>query len=94
MKRLLSAIAVSLALFVSAAAFAEVKTVTLNVENMYCPSCPYIVQKSLTAVPGITAVKVSLEKKTATVTFDDAKTAIATLTQATTDAGYPSKLAE
>jgi len=91
MKRFLSTIAVSLALFISTAAFAEVKTVTLDVEGMFCPSCPYIVKKSLTAVPGVSEVKVSLEKKTATVTFDDAKTALPTLTKATADAGYPSK---
>jgi mercuric ion binding protein len=34
---------------------------------------------------------VSFEKKTATVTFDDAKTTLAALTAATTKAGYPSR---
>ncbi len=92
MKPLLSALALSAALFVSAAAIAAEKTVTLDVEGMYCPSCPYIVQESLKAVPGVMKARVSLEKKTAVVTFDDAKTAIPALTKATADAGYPSRL--
>ncbi|HKF64446.1 MAG TPA: mercuric transport protein periplasmic component, partial [Dongiaceae bacterium] len=35
---------------------------------------------------------VSFEQKTATVTYDDQKTAPDALTSATTQAGYPSKL--
>ncbi len=91
MRPILSAFAVSAALFVSAAALAAEKTVTLDVKGMYCPACPYIVQKSIMAVPGVTGVKVSLENKTAVVTFDDAKTAVPALTKATTNAGYPSR---
>lgn len=37
-------------------------------------------------------VEVSYEKREATVTFDDAKTTVQALTQATADAGYPSDL--
>ena len=39
-------------------------------------------------------VEVSLEAKTAIVTYDDAKTDVAALIDATTNAGYPSRLAE
>jgi mercuric ion binding protein len=92
MKAVLSALAVSAALLVSAAAFAAEKTVTLDVKGMYCPACPYIVRKSLMAVPGVMRAKVSFENKTAVVTFDDAKTAVPALAKATTDAGYPSRL--
>ena len=91
MRPILSAFVVSVAIFVSAAAIAAEKTVTLDVKGMYCPACPYIVQKSLMAVPGVMNAKVSLKNKTAVVTFDDAKTAIPALTKATTDAGYPSQ---
>jgi periplasmic mercuric ion binding protein len=38
-------------------------------------------------------VEVSFEKKTATVTFDDQKASLDALTKATTQAGYPSRVA-
>jgi mercuric ion binding protein len=66
------------------------KTVTLAVENMNCAACPLIVKSTLQAVPGVTKVLVSYAHKTATVTFDEAKTALPALTAATTNAGYPS----
>ena len=91
MRPILAAFAVSAALFVSAAALAAEKTVTLDVKGMYCPACPYIVQKSLMAVPGVMSAKVSFKNKTVVVTFDDAKTAVPALAKATTDAGYPSQ---
>jgi periplasmic mercuric ion binding protein len=72
------------------ASFAAEKTVTLAVENMTCSACPHIVRGSLAAVPGVSHVMISFEDKTATVTYDDAKTAVLTLVRATTDAGYPS----
>ena len=71
-------------------AIAASTTVILNVENMYCASCPYIVKQTLSAMPGVTSVEISFEDKTATVTFDDTKVDVNTLTNATTDAGYPS----
>ncbi len=94
MKRLLAAAALTVTMFSSGMALAAEKTVTLAVENMYCPSCPYIVKKSLTAVPGVLKAEVSLEKKTAIVTYDDEKTTIEAMTNATFDAGYPSDLAK
>jgi mercuric ion binding protein len=60
---------------------------------MYCASCPHIVQKSLSAVPGVSKVVVSYEEKTAVVTFDDQKTNVQALIDAATKAGYPTKLA-
>ena len=74
-------------------AFAGEKTVTLIIENMTCPACPYIVEKSLAAVPGVSKVDVSFADKTAIVTFDDSETNIARLTSATANAGYPSQSA-
>lgn len=43
-------------------------------------------------VDGVIKANVSLEKRAATVTFDDARTNSEALIQATTDAGYPSQL--
>ena len=92
MIRMLEA-AMAAALMLSAGtAFAAERSVTLKVDNMYCELCPLTVKKSLTKVDGVSAAKVSFEKKTATVTFDDAKTNVAALVTATTDAGYPSRV--
>lgn len=85
-------LAISLVVSLVAPAFAVERTVTLEVGNMTCASCPYIVKKSLEHVPGVTTVAVSFEKKTATVSFDAVMTSIAELTRATGNAGYPSRL--
>ena len=74
----------------SSAAIAAEKTVTFAVQNMFCAACPHTVKSSLQSVPGVKAVSVSFESKTAVVTFDDAKTNVKALTAATTNAGYPS----
>ncbi len=68
------------------------QTVTLAVENMTCGTCPIVVRKALGRVPGVTSTAIDFDKKTATVTFDPDKANTARLTQATTDAGFPSKL--
>jgi len=93
MKRYIPAIALTMGLFGANVALAGEQTVTLAVENMTCASCPYIVKHSLTEVPGVTNVAVSFEEKSATVSFDDAKTTTDALIGASTNAGYPAKLA-
>ncbi|MGH8522804.1 MAG: cation transporter [Gammaproteobacteria bacterium] len=75
-------------------ALAAERTVILNVDNMTCPACAPIVKKSLLRIEGVVISDVSAETNTATVTFDDAKTGVAALIDATTNAGYPSRLAE
>lgn len=87
----LVAAAAALTLLAAPVAFAGEKTVTLDVANMTCPACPYIVRGSLVAVPGVSSVEISLENKTAIVTYDDAKAAVAALVAATTNAGYLSE---
>lgn len=42
----------------------------LNVEGMMCMHCKASVEKVLSAVPGVTAVAVDLEAKTAVVTCE------------------------
>lgn len=66
------------------------KTVTLDVRNMTCPLCPITVRKSLEKVAGVSDVQVNFDHKTATVTYDPDKAKPEALTQATTNAGYPS----
>jgi len=73
-------------------AWAEVVNVTLVVENMTCAACPYIVKKTLQAVAGVQDVTVDLEKKIATVTYDDEKTSLDILTRETGKRGYPSRV--
>ena len=70
------------------------QTVILNVDNMTCPACAPVVKKSLMRIEGVIISDLSTETNTATVTFDDAKTGVAALIDATTSAGYPSRLAE
>jgi periplasmic mercuric ion binding protein len=57
---------------------------------MTCAVCPITVKKALEKVPGVTNAKVDFDKETASVTLDPDKTSAATLTKATSDAGYPS----
>jgi mercuric ion binding protein len=78
---------------IAPASAADNRTVTLAVENMTCAACPITVRKALEKVPGVAKVKVDFDTRTATVTFDPAKAKVEDLTWATTEAGYPSKLA-
>lgn len=85
----------SLALVVlSTPAWAATKTVTLSVPGMNCATCPITVKKALGKVDGVARTEVSLEKRIAVVTFDDARSSLEALTRATRDAGYPSALVE
>ena len=68
------------------------KTVVLEVPKMYCAACPITVRKALEKVPGVQKVKATYEPKEAAVTFDDAKTSVERLMEATKQAGYPSNV--
>ncbi len=94
MKKLLTAAVVSLLTTFCTSAWAASKTVTLSVPGMTCAACPITIKKALTEVDGVTEAEVSFDKKEAVVTFDDAKTSVAALIEATTDAGYPSRAAQ
>ena len=73
-------------------ASAEQQTVKLKVNGMTCFSCPYQVESALKRVDGVITASASLETREAEVTFDDTITNISALTQATTNAGFPSTL--
>lgn len=66
------------------------KSVTLDVQNMTCATCPITVKKALERVPGVTDVKIDFEHKTAIVNLDTDRANASMLTKATTDAGFPS----
>lgn len=86
-------LALTTMLLATAALAAAPRTVTLRVQNMTCGTCPIVVRKALERVPGVSRATVDLDKKTATVTFDPDRVAPAVLTEATTNAGFPSSLA-
>lgn len=88
MKRLITVVALSAVL--SAPAWSATKTVTLSVTGMTCEACPITIKKALNKVEGVEKIEVNLKKKEALVTFDDAKTTIEALLEATKNAGYPS----
>ena len=92
MNKLLTALA-AVCVF-SAPAWAAEQTVTLAVPGMTCPVCPITVNNALHTVPGVEKVDINFGKKIAQVTFDDAKTNVKALIKATTDAGYPSVVAQ
>ena len=79
MIKLIASLAFGLAVTISTNGFAAERTVTLAVQNMFCAACPHTVKASLQAVPGVSKVVVSFKDKTATVTFDDAKTGVKAL---------------
>jgi len=82
--------AVVAVILMASPAWAGSKTITLNVSNMTCATCPLTVKLALTKIEGVSKAVVDFDKKQAVVTFDDAKTSTAALIKATTDAGYPS----
>ena len=94
MMQYLISIGFALGLIGSSVALTAERTVTLTVENMFCAACPHTVKSSLQSVPGVKAVSVSYEDKTAIVTFEDTKANEEALRTATTNAGYPSRVAD
>lgn len=70
-------------------AWAATQTVTLAVPSMYCPVCPITVKRALSKVEGVSRVDVNYDKRQATVTFDNARTDVEALLDASEDAGYP-----
>lgn len=72
-----------------APAWAATRTVTLSVPGMTCAACPITVKKALTKVEGVLQVQVSFAEREAVVTYDDARTSVAALVEATANAGYP-----
>lgn len=89
MKKSLGAFALIASVMTASTAFAGERTITFAVDNMTCASCPYIVKSSMEGVVGVAKVAVSFRAKTATVSFDDAKTNPDAIATASMNAGYP-----
>jgi mercuric ion binding protein len=91
MNKLLAVIALTI---ISIPVWAASRIVTLSVPSMDCQVCPITVKKTLSNVNGVSDTTVNFDKRQAIVTFDDTKTNVDELTNATRNAGYPSVLAE
>ncbi|GAA0560157.1 mercury resistance system periplasmic binding protein MerP [Halomonas salifodinae] len=72
--------------------WAAMQTVTISVPGMTCAACPITVKVALNRVDGVSQVEVSYANLEAVVTFDDTRTSVEALTEATANAGYPSTL--
>lgn len=70
---------------------ADPQTIILKVGGISCPACLYQVKRALMRTDGVITANVTPARE-AEVTFDNAVTSIAALTQATADAGFPSEL--
>jgi periplasmic mercuric ion binding protein len=94
--KILSLVAVAAMLLSASALFAAERIVKLDVANATCELCGPIVKGALTRVPGVLDVKVAETESAAvaTVRFDDGRTDVASLIAATTNAGYPSRIAK
>ena len=86
MKKLFACLALAA---VSVPAWGSVQSVRLAVPGMTCAACPITVTKALAKVDGVSKTGVDLKKREVLVTYDDAKTNVQQLTQATKEAGYP-----
>lgn len=85
---------IALLALLSPPAVAARQTVTLSVPGMTCAACPITVKAALNKVDGVSQIDVSYPDREAMVTFDDAKTTVEALLQATANAGYPSTVKE
>lgn len=68
------------------------ETISFPVLGMSCASCQAHVQRSLAGVPGVESANVNLVLHEATVRFDPAQTAPATLVQVVAKNGYEARL--
>ena len=71
----------------------EKKTVTYNV-SMHCKNCVAKITDNVSFLKGVEDLKVSLDEKTVTVTYDPAKTDDATLQKAIEKLGYTAEKVE
>ena len=67
---------------------AEEQTVNFLVPDMFCASCPYVVEAAMGSVDGVLAVTADADQRTALVVFDDAITTVEAISAASTNAGY------
>ena len=96
--RFVAVLGLHIALSSTTLAAAAERTAVLNVDNATCALCGPIVKRALERVTGVISAEVTeadaFSGAVATVRFDDAVATTDALIAATTNAGYPSRLAE
>lgn len=73
-------------------AAAPAETVTLDVQNMTCASCPITVRLVLKKQPGVKDAKVDLRSHSAEVRFDPTKAQPEQFAKAVSEAGFPASV--
>ena len=68
--------------------------VKFKVTNMHCQNCANRVEKALKANDGVSKVKVDLESKDVSVSYDAAKTSVEALQKALTDVKFEAEVAK
>ena len=76
----------------AAATAQTLRTLSFDVPDMTCATCPITVKLAISAVEGVTEVSVDLDRLSATVTFDPTLTSPEAIAAASEDAGYPAKV--
>jgi copper chaperone CopZ len=71
---------------------ADAKTIVIPVEGMVCYACAATVKKSIKSIAGVIDVEVSLEKRTAKVTYAANKVSAERIAAAIDQAGYKAGL--
>ena len=61
---------------------------TIKIEGMMCEHCEATVTRAISAIDGVSDVKVILADQQATVTYDPERTKIDTIKAAVREAGY------
>ncbi len=72
-----------------APALADETTATIAIEKMTCATCPLTVRIAMKRVDGVIDAKVDFDRKIATVTFDDSRTTVEKIAEASTNVGFP-----
>ena len=86
----LSYIILATFLFLSVQANAEQKEVSLKIDKMDCPSCPFMIKQAIEKIDGVESASVSMETKIAKIHFDDTKATTGDFIATTTELGFPS----
>ncbi len=64
------------------------KETNLKIEGMHCAGCSTRLEKVLNNLEGVETAKVSLEKKKATIKYDETKINIENIKETIEDAGF------
>ena len=65
------------------------QTALLKIDNMDCPSCPFMIKKALEEIEGVTSATVSMDSKIATIEFESEEVGVDDFVSTTTELGFP-----